>query len=191
MSTNMFASCSSSQMSTLVFLALANHVSTPIYSVSRKSLPAASSYQAPPKLYQSLCSCSPRCQNGVGVHSAQRSPLPQHGATFWQSVPQSFCNCGKGLLKYLNGPVNLGLYIVFTVGSSKLAQMTILISFIPLSILPVTIPEQSIFLLPSVTKYMYRDKQMQYLDWRRAKQRLLSIPGVGKLWPTSQIKPST
>lgn len=114
---------------------------------------------------ESLSGCSPKCQNGIGVYSeGQRSPLPQHGVILWQLAPQSFCNCGQGLLQYLNDFVNLGIYIAFTAGSSKPAQIAILTSFILLSSLPVTLPEQGIFLALPVTKYRYGEKQRQCLN---------------------------
>lgn len=108
-----------------VLLALANLVSIPL---PTESPGEASLLPVPIRPHQncakeSLCGCSLKCQHGVGVHSeGRRGPLPQNGITVWPSAPQSFCNCGQGLLEYLNDPVNLGLYIAFTVGCSKPAQ---------------------------------------------------------------------
>lgn len=161
---NMSAWCSPSQMSTLVsFLALANLIFIPCLLLSPGG---ASLLPAPIRPHQNhaqefLCGCSPRCQMELEFIQKGREALsPQHGATLWQSATKGFHNCGRGLLKYLNNSVNLGFYVAFTIGSSKSAQMTILISFILLSFLPVTLPEENIFSHLSVIKYMYRDQQM-------------------------------
>lgn len=155
-STKMSASYNPSQVSTLSsFLVLANLVSILCPHSLQKKPPCCQRPTGPTKIItESPCGCSPRCQNGIGVHlKGQRSSLP----VLWQSAPQRFCNCGQGLLKYLNDFVNLGIYITFTVGNSTSPNSHPNL-FHP-SILSTghrPIPhEQDIFLPLSVTKYTY------------------------------------